>query len=52
MNEITVRIAGREDTKFAQSICDEIFLSSNERKTGIARRTPEYIFAKRLDKDK
>ena len=48
MNEITVRIAGRQDVRFAQSICDEIFLSSNERKTGIARRTPEYISEKIL----
>ncbi len=48
MNEITVRIAEEADTAFAQEICDEIFISSKERKTGIARRTPEYINEKIL----
>lgn len=44
--EITVRVAGPEDFKYAQEIVDEIFISSQERKTGIARRTPEYICEK------
>lgn len=46
MAEIIVRTATAEDVKFAQAICDEIFISSQERKTGIARRTPEYICEK------
>jgi len=44
--EITVKVAGPEDFCYAESICDEIFISSQERKTGIARRTPEYIRSK------
>jgi len=43
ITNIIVKVAGIEDFKFAQEICDEIYLSSQERKTGIARRTPEYI---------
>ncbi|MCQ2159377.1 MAG: GNAT family N-acetyltransferase [Bacteroidales bacterium] len=34
--------------KYAEAICEEIFISSQERKTGIARRTPEYICEKVL----
>ena len=48
VSEITVRTAGKEDTKYAEAICEEIFISSQERKTGIARRTPEYIKEKML----
>ena len=33
-------------TRFAEEICDEIYSSSLERKTGIAKRTPEYICEK------
>ena len=43
IGEITVRVAGEQDFHFAEEICDEIFISSQERKTGIARRTPNYI---------
>lgn len=43
ITNIIVKVAGIEDFRFAQEICDEIYLSSQERKTGIARRTPEYI---------
>ena len=39
-------VANASHAKYAQAICDEIFLSSQERKTGIARRTPEYIISK------
>lgn len=46
MAEITVRVADAQDAGYAQAICDEIFLSSQERKTGIARRTPEYVIEK------
>lgn len=46
--EITVRVAGKSDTSYAEAICQEIFISSQERKTGIARRTPEYITEKML----
>lgn len=46
VTNITVRVAVDEDMKYAQEICDEIYISSQERKTGIARRTPEYIHEK------
>jgi len=46
MQHINVRVATADDAAYAQSICDEIYISSQERKTGIARRTPEYIIEK------
>lgn len=44
--KIDVMVADESHSKFAQEICDEVFISSQERKTGIARRTPEYIISK------
>ena len=41
--EITVTVAEECHTIYADQICKEIFVSSLERKTGIAMRTPEYI---------
>ena len=35
-------------TAYAEAICQEIYISSLERKTGIANRTPEYINSKIL----
>lgn len=49
ISEITVRKAQPEDTRFAKQICEEIYISSQERKTGIAIRTPEYISGKIMD---
>lgn len=46
ISEIIVRIATPADTKFAEEICREIFISSQERKTGIANREPSYICEK------
>ena len=43
---IEVKVADSSHSKYAQEICDEVFISSQERKTGIARRTPEYIISK------
>lgn len=43
ISEVTVKIASEEDFIYAADICEEIYISSQERKTGIARRTPEYI---------
>ena len=48
ISEIVVRTANRDDVKYAEDICREIFISSQERKTGIANRTPEYISEKIL----
>jgi hypothetical protein len=44
--EFIVKVAGVEDRIHAEEICEEIYLSSLERKTGIAKRTPEYIIEK------
>lgn len=48
ISDVIVRVAGPDDTRYAEDICEEIFISSQERKTGIARRTPEYIREKIL----
>ena len=44
--DIKVTVAEECHTKFAEEICNEIYISSLERKTGIAKRTPEYIIEK------
>lgn len=46
--DIIIRVATAKDTKYASEICDEMYISSQERKTGIARRTPEYVSEKML----
>ena len=46
--DIKVMVAGSEHLKYAEAICQEIYVSSLERKTGIANRTPEYIKEKML----
>ena len=46
--EIEVVVANESHVGFAEDICNEIYLSSLERKTGIAKRSPEYIQEKML----
>lgn len=46
--DITVRVAEPDDVKYAEQVCDEIYISSQERRTGIAKRTPAYISEKIL----
>lgn len=41
-------VADESHTKYADEICQEVFISARERGTGIARRTPEYIIEKML----
>ena len=48
ISDVTVRVALPADVKYAEDIVNEIYISSQERKTGIARRTPEYICEKIL----
>ncbi len=43
---IKVTVADESHIKYAEDICKEIYISSLERKTGIANRTPEYICEK------
>ena len=45
---IQVMVADESHTRFAEEICREIYVSSLERKTGIAKRSPEYIQEKML----
>jgi len=46
--ELNIRVLVAEEChcRYAEQICEEMFISSQERKTGIARRTPEYIIEK------
>lgn len=44
--EIEVMVADESHAKFAQEICDEVYISAQERGTGIAKRTPEYVIEK------
>ena len=44
--QIDVMVAGECHAKYADEICEEILLSARERKTGIARRSPEYVTEK------
>ncbi len=46
--KIVVKVADASHTEYAETICNEIYISSLERKTGIAKRTPEYINEKIL----
>ena len=45
---IKVSVADGSHTKYAEEICEEIHVSSLERNTGIANRTPDYINEKIL----
>ncbi|MCM1178365.1 MAG: GNAT family N-acetyltransferase [Bacteroidales bacterium] len=44
--EIEVVVADESHYRYAQEICDEVYISAQERGTGIAKRTPEYIIGK------
>ena len=43
---IDVIVADSSHIRYADEICEEIFISARERGTGIARRTPEYVSEK------
>lgn len=43
---INVCVADESHTSYAQAICDLVYISAEERGTGIAKRTPEYISQK------
>lgn len=44
--QFTVTVADESHAKFAEEICREVYISAQERGTGIARRTPEYVIEK------
>lgn len=46
INDFIVRVATEEDTRFAETICNEMAESAKARGTGIAKRTPEYVSQK------
>ena len=46
IKDITVKFAEPEDTRYAELIVRLIYESAQQRGTGIAKRTPEYIAAK------
>lgn len=46
---IKIIVAGAEHAPYAQAVCDLIAVSAKDRKTGIAKRKPEYITEK-MDK--
>lgn len=48
ISDFVVRTATKDDVCHAEKICEEIYISSQERKTGIAKRTPAYICEKIL----
>lgn len=44
--KFNICVANESHTVYAQQICDLVFISAQERGTGIAKRTPEYIAQK------
>lgn len=49
MANVIVKVAGTQDTKYAEDICKQIEESAKARGTGIAKRSPEYVIAKMND---
>lgn len=43
---INVTVADAGHTRYAQEICDEMYISAQERGTGIAKRHPSYVIEK------
>ena len=43
---VTVRVADCSHVGYASTICDVMYVSAQERGTGIAKRSPEYVAAK------
>ena len=48
-NNIIIRVATTNDTKYATTITDEMASSAQARGTGIAKRSPEYIEKKMVE---
>ncbi len=44
--KINIVVANESHYKYAEDICNEVYKSAQERGTGIAKRTPEYIISK------
>ena len=46
---INIYIANESHTKYAEEICELVYISAQERGTGIAKRSPEYVKQKMRD---
>lgn len=44
--EFIIKVADASHSIYAETICEEVYISAQERHTGIAKRTPEYIIEK------
>jgi hypothetical protein len=49
MSNITICQANHSHVKYAEKVCELVYISAQERGTGIANRTPEYIAQKMID---
>ena len=49
MSNITICQANCSHVKYAEKICELVFISAQERGTGIANRTPDYIAKKMIE---
>src|SRR5574344_14433 len=47
--KVNIYVANESHTKYAEEICKLVYLSAQERGTGIAKRSPEYIKEKMRD---
>lgn len=47
--KINVYVANESHTVYAEEICNLVYISAQERGTGIAKRSPEYIKEKMID---
>ena len=46
--DINVFVADKSHIRYAEQVCDLVYISAQERGTGIAKRTPEYISSKMI----
>ncbi len=46
---VSIVVADSSHTVYAEKICELMYISAQERGTGIARRSPEYIAKKMSD---
>ena len=47
--KINIYVANESHVKYAEQICELVYISAQERGTGIAKRSPEYVKEKMRD---
>jgi len=47
--KVNIYVANESHTKYAEEICELVYISAQERGTGIAKRSPEYVKEKMKD---